>query len=172
MKSLRNSLFLALILASCLNLGCFRYSFTGVSIPADVETIFIPFFTNQAQTAVPGLPDLVNEALVDRFVNQSRLRLSNERNQADAVLDGQIIRYSNKPFSISSQEQANLNRVEIAVRVSYKYAKSDQPEWNKEFSGFGEFDPATDPINGENEAAAEAIQQLAETIFNEALGSW
>jgi hypothetical protein len=137
-----------------------------------VQTIFIPFFPNQAPTAVPGLSDQINTALVDRFVNQSRLRLSNDRNVADAVIDGVIISYSNRPFSIASDERASLNRVEIAVRATFKYRTEDEPKWNKSFSGFGDFDPSDDPIGGENEAAQLAIQQLVENMFNEALGGW
>jgi hypothetical protein len=163
-------LFLLAVLLGCT--ACFRYSFSGVSIPNEVQTIFIPFFPNQAPTAVPGLPDQINTALIDRFVNQSRLRLSNDRNLADAVIDGVIVSYSNKPFSIASNERASLNRVEIAVRATFKYRTEDQPKWNKNFSGFGEYDPAEDPIGGENEAAQLAIQQLVENMFNEALGGW
>lgn len=162
--------FIIVILISCI--GCFRYSFSGVSIPNEVETIFIPFFPNQAPTAVPGLPDQINSALINRFVNQSRLRLSNDRNLADAVIDGVIVSYSNKPFSIASDERASLNRVEIAVRATFKYRTDNEAKWNKNFSGFGEYDPSEDPIGGENEAAQLAIQQLVENMFNEALGGW
>lgn len=152
--------------------GCFRYSLTGVSIPSDIQTIYIPFFPNQAATAVPGLPDQINEALIDRFVNQSRLRLAGSRTNADALIEGVITSYSNKAFSISNDETTALNRVEISVRASFRYANEEQEKWNKTFSGFGEFDPAQDPINGENDAAQEAIQQLVENMFNEALGGW
>lgn len=169
-KLIRNlTLFLIVFL---LNSGCLRYSFSGVTIPDSVKTIFIPFFPNQAQTAVPGLPDLINAALIDRFVNQSRLQLSDNRQQADAVIEGRIISYSNKAFSISSEEAANLNRVEIGVQASFLIKSEDKERWNKRFSGFGEFDPAENPINGENQAANDAIEQLVENMFNEALGSW
>lgn len=163
---------MVLLVMGFICVSCFKYSFSGVSIPNEVQTIFIPFFPNQASTAVPGLPDQINTALVDRFVNQSRLRLSNDRNLADAVIDGIIVSYSNKPFSISSDERASLNRVEIAVRATFKYRTENEPKWNKNFSGFGEYDPSEDPIGGENEAAQLAIQQLVENMFNEALGGW
>jgi hypothetical protein len=143
-----------------------------VNIPDDVQTVYIPFFSNKAPTAVPGLADQINSALIDRFVNQSRLRLASSRSNADALVDGVIISYSNKAFSISNQETAALNRVEISVRASFKFAREEKEKWNKNFSGFGEYDPAQDPINGENEAAQEAIEQLVENMFNEALGGW
>lgn len=152
--------------------SCFRYSLTGVNIPENVQTVFIPFFPNQAPTAVPGLADQINAALINRFVNQSRLRLASNRSNADALVEGVIISYSNKAFSISNNETASLNRVEISVRASFKYASEDKEKWNKTFNGFGEYDPSQDPINGENEAAQEAIEQLVENMFNEALGGW
>lgn len=152
--------------------GCFRYSFTGVTIPPEVRTIYIPFFQDQSGSGLGNLSDLLNDALIARFVGQTRLQLTSSPEEADVLLDGSITSYSNNPFSVAGDQRANLNRVQIAVRASYTYAASEQPEWNRNFSGNFEYDPREDPIDGENSAAFEALARIADSMFNEAMGSW
>jgi len=152
--------------------GCFRYSFTGVSIPPDVRTIYIPFFPDNSTSGLSFLSDDLNEALINRFVNQSRLNLINDSDIADAVIDGRIVSYRNSPFSVAGDQTATLNRVDISVRASFKYSREDKPEWDKTFNGVAEFDPTVDPIEGERNAVLEALNRIAQNMFNDALGSW
>ena len=173
MDSIKRLHILALLLSLlAFNSSCFRYSFSGTSIPADVNTIYIPFFPSQASQGLSNLPDLLNEALVERFVNQSRLRLTNSADEADIVIDGYISRYNNGPFSIAGNEEASLNRVEVIVYASFRYATEDAPLWQKNFNGFNDFDPNEDPIQGENTAASEAVTQIAQKMFDDSIGNW
>lgn len=152
--------------------GCFSYSFTGASIPEGVNTVYIPFFPDQSRSGLGDLSDRLNRILVDRFVNQSKLRLASSADEADAVLDGSIASYSNRPFSIGGNEQANQNQVKISVRASFIFTKNDAPEWNKSFSGTFTFDPTDDPISGEQNAADQALEQIANSMFNDAVSNW
>lgn len=152
--------------------GCIRYSFTGVSIPSDVRTVYIPFFADNSASGLAFLSDDLNEALLNRFVNQSRLNLTNNPDEADAKLEGRIINYRNSPFSVAGDQRATLNRVEITVRASFKYKNEERPEWDKNFNGVAEFDPNEDPIDGERNAVLEAMERVAQNMFNDALGSW
>lgn len=152
--------------------GCIRYSFTGASIPPGVNTIFIPFFPDQSNSGLGDLSNRLNEALINRFVNQSKLQLANNEADADAVLDGVITGYSNRPFSIGGNEQSNQNEVSITVRATFKYASKEEPEWSNSFNGKFTYDPAEDPINGENEAANGALEQIANNMFNDAVSNW
>ncbi|MBO6537669.1 MAG: hypothetical protein JJ966_15715 [Balneolaceae bacterium] len=153
--------------------SCLRYSFTGTSIPEDVNTIFIPFFPDQSNSGIGDLSDRLNDVLLQRFVNESRLALANSEQDADALLTGQIISYSNRPFSIGGNEQANQNQVQIVVRATFSYQKNADNEWeNKSFTGTFTFDPTQDPIEGEDNAADEALEQIANNMFNEAVSSW
>lgn len=165
-------LFLVLLGITILQSGCLRYSFTGTSIPEGVNTIYIPFFPDQSNSGFGDLSDRLNQALVERFVNQSRLQLANSESDADAVLDGSIASYSNRPFSISGDEQATQNQIQISVQGSFQYQSDDEALWNKTFTGSFTFDPTDDPINGEQDAADEALEQIANDMFNDAVSSW
>ncbi len=152
--------------------GCVRYSFTGVTIPSNVRTIYIPFFADQSGSGLGDLSDQLNDAMVNRFVNQSRLQLTDSPDNADVIIEGTITSYSNRPFSVAGDQRANLNRVQISVRASYQYVEKESPEWQKNFSGNFEFDPGEDPVDGETNAAFEALSRIADNMFNDAMGSW
>lgn len=152
--------------------SCLKYSFTGTSIPENVNTIFIPFFPDQSNSGIGDLSDRLTEALIQRFVNESRLQLVNNEESADAVINGQIISYSNRPFSIGGDEQANQNQVQIQVSASFKYRTDDAPIWNKNFTGSFNFDPTDNPVEGEENAANDTLEQIANNMFNDAVSSW
>lgn len=162
-----------LLLSLCLTVGgCFSYGFTGGSIPPDVNNIFIPFFPDQSNSGLGDLSSRLNRALIDRFINQSKLSLASEREQADVVLDGTITQYSNQPFSVTGEEQSDLNEVSITVRGSFQYTDEEQPVWNRSFTSSFRFDPNVSPIEGENNAADDALETIAQNMFNESIGKW
>lgn len=167
----RRSLFLLLLISIALS-GCFRYSFTGTSIPEDVNSVYIPFFADQSSSGVGNLSDRLNQALVDRFINQTRLQLSNSRAGADAVLEGSIVRYSNQAFSVTGEEQTSLNEVTISVRATFQYTNKEEAEWSSSFSGSDTYDTNENPIEGETNAAQEALSQIADNMFNDAVSGW
>ena len=152
--------------------GCIAYSFTGTSIPSDVRTIYIPFFPDRSQSGLGDLSDRLNRALVNRFVNQSRLSLINDQDDSDAFVEGAIQTYVNRPFSIGGDEQANLNEIQITVRATFQYASDDEPLWTKNFTGSATYDVLENPVDGEIEAAEAALQQISNNMFNDAVSSW
>jgi len=170
--ALRKFTLLSLLIVVFIGNGCLKYSFTGTSIPEGVNTVFIPFFPDQSNSGIGDLSDRLSEALIQRFVNESRLQLANSEDDADAIINGQIISYSNRPFSIGGNEQANQNQVQITVSASFKYRTDDAPLWDKNFSGNFTFDPTEDPVQGEEDAADDALEQIANNMFNDAVSSW
>lgn len=152
--------------------GCLRYSFTGASIPPGVNTIYIPFFPDQSNSGLGDLSNRLNEVLINRFVSQSRLQLANNEEEADAVLDGVITGYTNRPFSIGGNEQTNQNEVSVTVRATFSYTDKEEPEWSNTFNGKFTYDPAENPIDGENQAANSALEQIANNMFNDAVSNW
>jgi len=152
--------------------ACINYSFTGTSIPSDVRNIYIPFFPDNSQSGLGDLSDRLNNAFVNRFVNQSRLSLNNDRDDADSWMEGAIQSYRNRPFSVGGDEQASLNEIQIVVRATFQFAKNEEPEYSKTFTGSATYDVLENPVDGELEAAEEALQQIANNAFNDAVSNW
>lgn len=152
--------------------GCITYSFTGTSIPSDVNSIYIPFFPDRSQSGLGDLSDRLNRVLVNRFVNQSRLSLGNEQESSDAYVEGAIQSYVNRPFSVGGDQQANLNEVQITVQALFRFAQDEEPLWNKSFTGSATYDVRTNPVDGELAAAEEALEQISNNMFNDAVSNW
>lgn len=163
---------LILLLMALALSSCFRYSFTGTSIPENVNSVYIPFFANQSSGGIGNLSDLLNDALIDRFITQTRLQLANSQADADAILEGSITRYTNQTFSITGEDETSLNEVTISINATFQYTDENEPEWNKSFSGSATYDTNENPIEGETIAAQEALNQAADNMFNDAVSGW
>ena len=88
------------------------------------------------------------------------------------MLEGSIVNYANEPFSISGDQQTTSNEVTISVRATFKYTNKEQAEWSKTFSGSDDYDTNENPIEGENTAAENALDQIANDMFNDAVSGW
>lgn len=150
--------------------GCGYYSFTGASIPDNLNTIAIPLVIDNSLNTIPELSDQLTEELVNRFVNQTRLSLVENEDEADALLSVEIQRYNNAPSSISGEEVAATNRVTITVKVLYEDLEGEKELLNRTFSNFEDYDPLD--ISNETVAALAALQNVADDIFTAATSNW
>lgn len=162
-----------LMLAVAVSLsGCISYGFTGTSVPEGINTIYIPFFANQTASGIPDLSDKLNNILIEHFISQSSLVLTDNRGRADAILEGSIISYTNEPFSITGQNRATQNRVTIIVKATYRYPGKQKTVFSRRFTGRGTYNPTENPIEGEIKAAQEALEQIANNMFSNAVSGW
>lgn len=152
--------------------GCVKYSFTGASIPSEVETLFIPFFDDRSGSSVGSLNQWLYDECFNEFINRSRLRLANSPDEADATLEGVILSYTNLPFSVSGEETAERNEVTIRVQATMRFDGEDDPIFSSTLTGTATFDIVNNPIDGEREAAQDALNQIAEAMFTQSVSQW
>ena len=152
--------------------GCVKYSFTGASIPSEVETLFIPFFDDRSGSSVGSLNQWLYDECFNEFINRSRLRLANSPEEADATLEGVILSYTNLPFSVSGEETAERNEVTIRVQATMRFEGEDDPIFSSTLTGTATFDIVNNPIDGEREAAKDALNQIAEAMFTQSVSQW
>ncbi len=150
--------------------GCGAYSFTGASIPPDVETISIDRFENISGGGPPTLSQNFTEALKDRFVEQTRLTLV-ERN-GDLQLKGNIIKYDVTHAATTSQSQTALNRLTIDVRARFKNTKKKEDSWEKRFSQYADYASDKSLSNVESQLIRDINEKLVTDIFNKAVVNW
>jgi hypothetical protein len=171
--SLSPSLFLfSLLVLTITAPGCAYYSFSGATIPSQLNTVAIPLAIDNTISPINSLDQDLTDLLTDRFVGQTRLRLQTSEQQADAVLNTRIQSYQNEPVSVSGDERASRNRVTIRVAVTYMDQVEDQEMLDQTFSSFGEYDPAQSGLGGERTAAQEALENIAEDVFTAATSNW
>jgi hypothetical protein len=147
------------------------YKLSGASIPAEMKTVSVQFFENNATLVVPYLSQSFTEALKDRIRNQSRLSVV--RAEGDANFEGRITDYSIRPVAIQGNERAGLSRLSITISVKYTNALKPDQSFEQSFTRFQDLDLAAGALQTQESRLIPLInQQLTEDIFNRAFANW
>lgn len=149
--------------------GC-RYSFTGGSVPPNLQTIAIPIVQDQSGFGDPSLKDAFTERLVETFTNDGSLALA-DRTRADSILETVITGVRESASVVQPGEQVAQRRMTVVARVKFTDLKLRKVLWEKEFSQWGDF-PSGAGITQRQEGIQEAIRKLTEDILNETVAGW
>jgi outer membrane lipopolysaccharide assembly protein LptE/RlpB len=103
----------ALLLLAALLAGC-GYTVNG-TLPSHIKTVAVPIFQNR--TSEPAIEGLITRAVVEAFSTNGRLTVVS-REQADAVLDGEITSYA--VSSIAFNRDANVVQYRLLVTINLR----------------------------------------------------
>ena len=147
------------------------YSFSGASIPDHLETVAVPIAEDRSGGGPPGVEGLLTDALVGLFGDRSRLALVTSEDDADAVVRATIERYAVAPAAVTGDDLAGVNRVSLAVRVVVRDRVENRDLLDRSFTATEDFAPG-DGLQGESDAAAAALEQVARDAFTAATSDW
>jgi hypothetical protein len=151
----------------------YKLSLSGESFPANMKTIRVDFFENNAALVVNNLSTQFTEALKDRIRNTTRLAIVT--GDADASMSGSITDYNIAPVSITASSNnvapiAGASRLTITVSVKYTSTVDKKDSFDASFTKYQDF---TGDINAQEQTLITAInKQLIEDIFNKAFANW
>jgi len=168
MRTLSKIFFVGVLLITS---NCSYYSFSGVSIPSNLNTISIPLAEDNSSGPLTLLDESLTELMIERFVRQTRLNLVEDESEADLLLTAQITRYTNAPTSVTGQERAQFNRVSISVAAQYINQINDDA-LERTFSGFDDYDALEGGLEAEESAALAALENIADDLFTAATSNW
>jgi len=107
-----------------LGAGCgYKVSGSGKYLPEELKTVAIPDFDNKTTKA--EAEQFVTYAIRDEFIKRSSMKLVDRTDQADALLEGEITRFSVKPLSYSYIGSANQYTVSITLKVTFTNLKTN-----------------------------------------------
>jgi outer membrane lipopolysaccharide assembly protein LptE/RlpB len=149
--------------------GC-GYS-TNTRTAKDIKSIAVPFFGNN--TAEPNLEIEVTEQIIDNLIEDNTLKVVSE-DQADAVLEGSIVSFSNLPFSFNQELNAEEYHVVITVQVRLFGRQQNAVIWdNKTIRGDGSYFLNVPDEGFSFEAALdEALNEITDRILNLTVQDW
>lgn len=150
--------------------------FNGASIPAEMKTVNITFFENNAPLVVPDMSSKFTENLRNRIRNQTSLNMTT--NEAHGIFSGTITNYDIRPTSVQDANNRGVatsgtNRMTIAVSVKYTNNLDPKMSFEESFERHIDF-----PTAGQSFQAQEAglidqvLTLLTEDIFNRAFANW
>ena len=151
-------------------ISCGIYSFTGASISADIETVSVGYFQNNASMVQPSLSNIMTESLKDKFISQTNLSLTDAI--GDLQFEGEITGYKVTPIAIQANETAAQNRLTISVKVAFTNNLDENQNYSQSFSHYADFDSSQDLSIIEIELIDQIVEVLSENIFNKAVANW
>jgi TolB-like protein len=160
--------FLPLLIPLCFA-ACW-YS-TSSRTAKDIKTIAVPFFNNL--TTEPDLEISVTERIINNLIDDNTLKVVDEES-ADAVLDGDIVGFTNTPFSFNVDLNADEYRVILVVEVTLHNRKLNEPIWqDQRITGEAAYflDAAEAGLTYED-ALEECIEEITEQILNLTVQDW
>lgn len=151
--------------------GCsISYSFTGASIPPDAKTVFVADFRNVAPLVNPSLANDMTEAMKDKFVGQTSLKLGDEN--ADLYFEGSITAYGTQPVAIKTGDVAAQNRLTITVKVKFVNNKDKNANFDTSFSRYEDYDSQYSLTDVEDQLVKTIVESLVDDIFTKAVVNW
>lgn len=148
--------------------GC--YSFTGISIPPEASTFYIGDLRNRVPNAPADLGQQFSEALKQKFLNQTRLLFSDV--DPDLEFSGEVTRFSVSSVAPQPGEFTAFSRLDISIRMSYKYKLDNEQDWESSFSFYSDFPRDQNLLDVQDELITTIFTQLTEDIFNKAFTNW
>ena len=150
--------------------SCNIYSFTGASIEPEVKTVTVDFFKNQAIIVNSTLSQNLTEALKDKFLSRTSLKLVDSN--GDLHFSGTIVSYTTSPQAITNGQTAAMNRLSITIKVNYENSINEKSNYSKSFTRYKDYDSSLSLSDVESSLVDEIISQLVDDIFNEAVVNW
>jgi len=158
-----------LVLAACK----IEYKFTGASVNYELtKSISVQDFPNYADYVVPTLSQTFTQALRNRFINQTRLKMLDAN--ADLEVEGEITGYRTDDMAVKADALASETKLTITVKLRFRNTKKpDEDIDNQTFSAYRSFNSATKRLDEvENDLIKEIVEDLTDQIFNATLGNW
>jgi hypothetical protein len=169
MKKIYSLLFAAILLFN----SC-TVSLNGASIPAEMKTVTVNFFENNAPLVVPYLSQQFTEALRTRIRNQSRLSMV--QSDGNGVFEGRITGYDVRPVTLTDNTNPNAQgQTRLTMTVSVKYTNTINPKQSFEepFTAFENFPSSGTTFQAlEPQLIRSITNKLTEDIFNRAFAQW
>lgn len=134
------------------------------NLPEDINAVFIEIFVNK--TTEPFLENRVTNAVTRRFSRKRDLRIEKQRNQADAILSGQITSYTTRPISYDKNDEIKEYRSVMGVTASLSRADTGKIIWKGNVS-WRETYPANINLSIQEDSEKAAIVEISDRLSDE-----
>jgi Lipopolysaccharide-assembly len=150
------------------------YKLTGAIVPGGCVTASVSYFQNQALQVQPLLATKLTEALKDKILSNTSLKIVN--GVGDVNFEGIIENYiTTQPMApqAGTDPTGALNRYSITIKVKYSNAKDQIYDFDFfSFTRFIDYKATLTPEAAEAANMDDLIKQLIDDVFNKAFVNW
>ncbi len=159
--------FLTVLLLLLTVVGCgYHFPAQGGALPGGVQKIFLPLFANG--TAEPRLENYLSSKVSEVFARNANLLQVEDRQQAEAVLEGVISSYRTRAYSYDKNDDISEYRSTMVVSAKFRQVEDGRLLWQGQVSWDDEY-PAADDKSLQEDFEQQAIEEislrLAEELF-------
>jgi len=151
---------------------------TRSALPEEMKTIYVNTVVNKIKVAeivayTPGLEMDITNAIVQRLQRDGNLKVVKSPEQADVVLDAELIRFDQEGLRFSRLETSQELRIYIVLSMKLINSKTQQTIWSEEnFSGDQEYFVSQLRDQAQDDAAHLAVQRLARNVVDRIVEDW
>lgn len=162
-----------IVIISNLNFFCAGcpYSFTGAAVPSHLKTIGISIFEDNSNFGEAGLREKITKSVIDKFINDNTLKVTDKK-IADSVLEGVILRITDRPATVGTGEVVNKRRIEVVVKVTYTDMIKRKKVFEREFTNWGDYSSTGSGFAQRQEGLNTAIEKISEDILLQTVSGW
>ena len=161
------TLLTVVIITSC----TVSYKFTGASIDyTKVKTVSFETFQNRAAYQWGPMATMFNEALNDKFIQQTKLQ--QVARGGDMQFAGEITAYDQYNKSISSDGYSSMVQLKMTVNVRFTNNTNHDEDFERQFSATRDFDATQSLDSVQEDLVSQMIEEIVEAIFNAAVANW
>jgi outer membrane lipopolysaccharide assembly protein LptE/RlpB len=156
---------LGLVLVALLLAGC-GYSTRG-GLPAHIKTVAVPIFKNR--TLEPGVESAVTSGVVNAFSSGGRVKVV-PADQADAILDGEVVGYSLDGLAFDRNANVRAYRLQLVLNVEFRDVRRSALLWRQEglqeTSDFQVEGQVSDTVARGQGAVLQAAAEIGRKVVN------
>jgi hypothetical protein len=156
---------LGLALAAALLAGC-GYSTRG-NLPDHIQTVAVPIFKNR--TLEPGVDTAITSGVVNAFSSGGRVRVV-PIEQADAILEGEVIGYSLDGLAFDRNANVRAYRLRLVLNVEFRDVRRRALLWRQEglqeTSDFQVSGSVSDTVARGQGAVLQAASEIGRKVVN------
>ncbi len=175
MKKIFGFLCLAMMAAA----GC-GYT-TSSLLPSHLKTVFVKPVENkidymnqdERKLYVPGMETRVRTALIDRFLFDGNLRVSDE-DTADLVIESKLLGFDREELRLTENQDVKEYRLRVTVSLKVvDKTENDKTLWEEpSFAGESTYYVTGPLAKSESTAIEEAFKDLAQRVVARTVENW
>ena len=158
---------LIICFASAVLFGC-GYSFTsrGESIDKRIQKVYVESFDNK--TAQAQIENYFRTAFINQFIQNSRFKMAQSAESADAIVRGKILNLNTAPLSYLKNDLAAEERATVILDVTFEDNANGKIIWSSKNMTDSIDYTLNEDINMLSPARKQALTKLANDMAEKA----
>jgi hypothetical protein len=149
------------------------YGFSSSLLPGHIKTVAVPLPENRTERG--DLSPALADSLVKAFLDGNVLKIADLKS-ADSVIEGTIVEYIRRPYTVDASENVQEYRIEIVMEARFIDARKNTVVWEEkrltQWDTYNFLAVGGRPAESEEIGIGRVISKLTNDIVNRTVEGW